>query len=104
MLDTLMATNIETMPDLEIMPPDWPKEKFPLHHCHQVVAVSFVEAEIDRSTGVERYSVKNCRSGGEVHYDEQLLLKGFWHRFGKVKPRVVTWNGRGFDPCSGCAP
>jgi hypothetical protein len=33
MLDTLMATNIETMPDLEIMPPDWPKEKFPLHHC-----------------------------------------------------------------------
>jgi hypothetical protein len=71
---------------------------------HQVVAVSFVEAKIDRSMGVERYSVKNCRSGGEVHYDEQFLLKGFWHRFGKVKPRVVTWNGRGFDPCSGCAP
>jgi 3'-5' exonuclease len=97
MLDTLMAADIETMPDLEIMPPEWPKEKFPPHHCHQVVAVSFVEAEIDRSTGVERYIVKNCRSGGEVHYDEQLLLKGFWHRFGKVKPRVVTWNGRGFD-------
>ena len=94
---TLLALDIETMPDIQIMPTDWPREKFPPHHCHQVVAISFVEAEIDRSAGCERYHVTSCRSGGEADYDEQRLLRGFWGRFGKVRPRVVTWNGRGFD-------
>jgi predicted PolB exonuclease-like 3'-5' exonuclease len=97
MHNTLLTLDIETMPDTQILPTDWPREKFPPHHCHQVVAISFVEAEIDRSAGCERYHVTSCRSGGEADYDEERLLRGFWGRFGKVRPRVVTWNGRGFD-------
>ena len=97
MHDTLLALDIETIPDAEIIPADWPAEKFPPHHCHRIVAVSFVEAEIDRSTGVERYLIQNCRSGGDLDYDEERILRGFWQRFGKVRPRVISWNGRGFD-------
>ena len=95
--DTLLCLDIETMPDRQILPADWPAEKFPPPHCHQIVAISFVEAAIERSSGVERYQVTECRSGGDLDYDEERLVRGFWKHFARTLPRVVTWNGRGFD-------
>ncbi|WP_448208151.1 3'-5' exonuclease [Azospirillum sp. sgz302134] len=95
--DTLLVLDIETMADPQILPADWPAAKFPPPHCHQIVAVSFVEAVIERSYDVERYRITACRSGGELDYDEERILRGFWKRFVKTRPRVVTWNGRGFD-------
>ncbi|WP_377807898.1 hypothetical protein ABNQ38_14535 (plasmid) [Azospirillum sp. A29] len=40
--DKLLCLNIETMPDRQILPP----------HCHQIVAISFVEVAL--STGRSR--------------------------------------------------
>lgn len=97
MLDTLLCLDIETIPDPTALAPDFPAEKFPPPHAHQVVAISFVEALIKKEPGREHYSVTAVRSGGELDYDEERLLRGFWTRFGKTLPRVVTWNGRGFD-------
>jgi len=95
----LICLDIETVPDRAIMPADWPADKFPKPLWHEVVAISFVEARIERDpdTGRERYEVTACRSGGEVGWSERQLLQAFWRFFAETPARVVTWNGRGFD-------
>lgn len=95
--DRLLCLDIETVPDYALIPPDWPEDKFPKLPWHRVVAVSFVEAGIERVGGVERYEVVCCRSGGEAGWDEGRLLRSFWAFLDAGRDRVVTWNGRSFD-------
>ena len=45
----------------------------------------------------ETYHVTCCRSGGQADWDEQRLLEKYWQYFADGAPRVVTWNGKGFD-------
>lgn len=94
--DRLLCVDIETVPDREIMPPDW-GDKFPKPAWHRVVAVSLVEAVIHHDAGGERYEVTCCRSGGEAGWDEPRLLRAWWAFFARRPTRLVTWNGRGFD-------
>jgi 3'-5' exonuclease len=97
--DKLICLDIETVPDRSLIP-DWDEGKFPLKAIwHRVVAISFVEAQISRDTGApsEKYVVACCRSGGQTEWDEARLLAKFWHYFTECAPRVVTWNGKGFD-------
>lgn len=99
--DAILALDIETVPDKELMPPEaeWPSDRFPKSAWHRVVAVSFVQADIlpDPDTGLEEYHVTACRSGGEADWDEARLLRGFWSHFATRRFRCVTWNGRSFD-------
>ncbi|WP_246682693.1 3'-5' exonuclease [Methylobacterium sp. WL9] len=94
----LLALDIETVPD-DVMPADWPPDKFPKAPWHRIVAISFVEAEIrrDEETGLEEYHLAACRSGGGEGWDEGRLLRAFWKFFDEGDFRVVTWNGRSFD-------
>lgn len=96
--DRLLCVDIETVPDRTLYP-DLPKEKFPPKVImHQVVAISIVEATLERHpNGTERYTVTCCRSGGQAGWDEGRLLEGYWHYFSDTQTRVITWNGRGFD-------
>ncbi|MGU3420746.1 3'-5' exonuclease [Methylobacterium sp. D54C] len=94
--DSLLCIDIETCPDRDVMPAEW-GSKFPKPAWHRVVAISFVEAAIERVGDRESYRVECCRTGGEADWDEARLLGSFWRRFGKRMPRVVSWNGRGFD-------
>lgn len=64
---------------------------------HRVVAISFLEAEIEYAGGKEIYHLKDLRSGGEVGFDEKKLLTGFFGYFERHKPRLISFNGRGFD-------
>ena len=66
---------------------------------HRVVAISVVHATIERQlNGSERYLVNVLRTGGEADWDEERLLRRFWKDyFPHLKPRLVTWNGKGFD-------
>jgi 3'-5' exonuclease len=76
------------------------KNPFPRQPFHKVVAISFLEAEIERSGGVssgESYHLRELRSGGEAGFDEKQLLQGFFSYFERLKPRLVSYNGRGFD-------
>ncbi|MBZ6416861.1 MULTISPECIES: 3'-5' exonuclease [Methylobacterium] len=95
----LLVLDIETVPDEEKVPADWPSDRFPKAAWHKVVAVSFVEAAIarDAATGTEAYQIRSCRSGGEPGWDEERLLRAFWKFFAAGRYRVVTWNGRSFD-------
>ena len=97
--ESLICLDIETTPDPDLVPVDWPVDKFvPKAIWHRVVAVSFVEASILREpSGTERYEVRCCRSGGEPGWDERRLLQAFWRYFAALRPRVVSWNGRSFD-------
>lgn len=73
------------------------RNDFPRQPFHQVVAISFLEAEIDRSGGGETYLLKELRTGGEEGFDEKRLLQGFFGYFERLRPRLVSFNGRGFD-------
>ena len=95
---TLLFVDIETVPDRDILPPDFGEDAFPKKPIqHRVVAISFLSASLVHEGATERYAVEECRSGGELASTEEQLLRGFWRRFERDKPRVVTWNGRGFD-------
>lgn len=94
--ERLLCLDIETVPDGDLLPPDW-GTKFPRPAWHKVVAISFVEAIIERIDGLERYHIDCLRTGGEADWDEARLLRSFWRHFAGRGTRVVTWNGRGFD-------
>jgi predicted PolB exonuclease-like 3'-5' exonuclease len=97
MHDRLLCLDIETVPDRDLVPADW-GHKFPKPMWHRVVAISVVEAVIERDdAGRERYRVECCRSGGEADWDERRLLQAWWRHFSDCSARVVTWNGKGFD-------
>ena len=73
------------------------RNSFPRQPFHKVVAISFLEAEIETSGHQEHYFLKELRSGGEAGFDEAQLLQGFFQYFERLKPRLVSFNGRGFD-------
>ncbi|MGU3422629.1 3'-5' exonuclease [Methylobacterium sp. D54C] len=95
----MLSLDIETIVDKALLPPDWPEDRFPKPLWHRVVAISYVQARIERDADVGglRYSVEACRSGGEPGWDEERLLRGFWAHFERHRFQVVTWNGRAFD-------
>ncbi len=73
------------------------KNDFPRQPFHKVVAISFLEAEIERDGGQEAYILKDLRTGGEAGYDEKQLLLGFFTYMERLRPRLVSFNGRTFD-------
>jgi predicted PolB exonuclease-like 3'-5' exonuclease len=94
----ILFVDIETVPDTEILPVDFAADAFPPKPIqHRVVAISFLAASLVRDGRSEGYAVEECRSGGDPGASEEQLLRGFWKKFERDKPRIVTWNGRGFD-------
>src|SRR5260370_4781737 len=94
----ILFVDIETVPDTEILPVDFAADAFPPRPVQSsVVVISFLAASLLRDGRLERYAVEECRSGGDPSASEDQLLRGFWQKFDRDKPRVVTWNGRGFD-------
>lgn len=73
------------------------KNSFLRQPFHKVVAISFLEAEIERSGSEERYILKEVRSGGKENSSEKELLEGFFGYLARSKPRFVSFNGRTFD-------
>ena len=57
-------------------------------HLHQVVAISVV---LSTSENVNVWSL------GSIDADEMELLKRFYEGIEKYTPRLISWNGRGFD-------
>ena len=95
----LLVFDIETVPDRTLVPApeEGVKEPFAKTIHHQVVAISFLTANIIRTEGIERYEIQECRSGGILTSTEPELLRGFWSTIERDGPRVVSWNGRSFD-------
>lgn len=65
---------------------------------HKIVAISFAECDIDYlSDGTETYYLNEIRSGGAIDATEAELVSGFFAKFAKLKPRLVSYNGKYFD-------
>ncbi|MBL4748900.1 MAG: 3'-5' exonuclease [Magnetovibrio sp.] len=73
------------------------KNAFPRQPFHKVVAVSFLSAEIERQGRYETYFLKELRSGGKTDSPERDLVTGFFKWLDQRHPRLVSYNGRGFD-------
>lgn len=73
------------------------KNAFPRQPFHKVVAVSFLAAEIETDGRFENYYLKELRSGGDEKAIEHDLVAGFYQWVDKKRPRLVSYNGRGFD-------
>lgn len=56
-----------------------------------------MEAEIGRDGDGETYLLRELRTGGEADYPEEKLVQGFFSYFERLKPRLVSYNGRTFD-------
>ncbi len=73
------------------------RNAFPRQPFHKVVAISFLEAEIERDGLEEQYLLKELRSGGDTGSSERELIQGFFKYVERLRPRLVSFNGRGFD-------
>lgn len=90
----IVTFDIETIPDEQHHQGD----TFPKVLFHRVVAISYLRANIiGGETADTNYEVEALRSGGEVGFTEEQLVKGFFAFVEKSRPRLVTFNGRGFD-------
>ena len=61
------------------------------------MTLGFLLARIERDGQGERYAVRKLGAASIADRSERELLAGFWQMIEKQKPRLVTWNGRGFD-------
>lgn len=73
------------------------KNAFPRQPFHKVVAISFLSTEMEAHGTEEAYHLQELRSGGEEGFDEKQLLQGFFQYLDRYRPRLVSFNGRGFD-------
>lgn len=73
------------------------RNAFPRQPFHKVVAISILRAEIERSGENETFFLQEIRSGGRTDSSEAELVDGFFRYLEHHKPRLITFNGRGFD-------
>ncbi len=74
------------------------KNSFLRQPFQKIVAISFLQADIVRSgDGTEKYVLNEIRSGGNIDSMEEELVKGFFSYLKKQPPRIVSFNGKGFD-------
>ncbi|HRY15113.1 MAG: ribonuclease H-like domain-containing protein [Candidatus Competibacteraceae bacterium] len=93
----LLVIDLETRPDVAILPAERDPEAFPKPIQHEIVTLGFLLARIEREGERERYWVRKLGSASIADRSERDILAGFWQMIDRQKPRVVTWNGRGFD-------
>jgi predicted PolB exonuclease-like 3'-5' exonuclease len=74
------------------------KNSFLRQPFHQVIAISFLHAEITRDiNGQEFYHIIDVRSGGDLSASEADLVKGFFSHLKKNPSRLISFNGKNFD-------
>lgn len=93
----LLVIDLETRPDAMILPVDRDPVAFPKPIQHEIITLGFLLARIERDGQSERYSIRKVGSTSIADRGEQEILAGFWKMVDRNRPRVVTWNGRGFD-------
>jgi 3'-5' exonuclease len=93
----LLVIDLETVPDESILPADRDPAGFPKPIQHRLVTLGFLLAAIDRDGSGECYRVRRLQAVSASANDERTMLAGFWTLVDKTRPRVVSWNGRGFD-------
>jgi len=93
----LLVVDLETVPEEAILAADRDPAAFPKPIQHALVTLGFLLARILPDGQHERYEVRRLGTASRDQRGERDLLAGFWQLIDRHRPRVVTWNGRGFD-------
>jgi predicted PolB exonuclease-like 3'-5' exonuclease len=89
----VLVFDIETIPD----PEHHHGDDFPKALFHQIVTISYLKAELVEGPDGQYFSATDAKSVGRVDSSEQELVSRFTGLIERIKPRLVTFNGRGFD-------
>jgi predicted PolB exonuclease-like 3'-5' exonuclease len=73
------------------------QNSFPRQLFHKIVCISFMFCEIDFVDGKETYITKELKTGGRNGESEAEILEKFCNFIGRVKPRIISFNGKTFD-------
>lgn len=73
------------------------KNDFPRQPFHQVVAISYAHLIAEPGEEGLEMVLRQVASGGEPASSERQLLEGFFGLIEQRAPRLVSFNGRGFD-------
>lgn len=93
----LLVIDLETLPETKILPEGRDPEAFAKPIQHQIITLGFLLARIEREGQSERYVIRKLGSASSADRSEREILAGFWQMVDRNRPRLVTWNGRGFD-------
>jgi len=89
----ILVFDIETIPD----PEHHHGDDFPKAPFHQIVAISYLKADLVEGPDGPYFSAETVQSIGRANSTEQELVSRFIGLIERIKPRLVTFNGRGFD-------
>jgi predicted PolB exonuclease-like 3'-5' exonuclease len=93
----LLCLSVKTVPERDLIPKEWDQSRMPKPMYHKIVAIGILRAQIfGDGPGQEKLIVAECRTGGKPGLDEAGMITGFWKAFEAWRPRLVTFNGRGF--------
>lgn len=73
------------------------RNDFPRQPFHQVVAISYAQLVFEPGEEGPELVVRRVASGGDAKSSERELLEGFFGLIDRRAPRLVSFNGRGFD-------
>jgi len=73
------------------------KNDFPRQPFHQVAAISYAQLVFEPGEEGPELVIRRVASGGDARSSERDLLEGFFGLIDKRAPRLVSFNGRGFD-------
>lgn len=93
----LLVIDLETRPETAILPADRDPDAWPKPIQQEIITLGFLLARIERHADSERYTLRKLGSASIAERSEREMLAGFWQMVDKQQPRIVTWNGRGFD-------
>jgi predicted PolB exonuclease-like 3'-5' exonuclease len=93
----LLVVDTETVPDRDLLSAVYHCDKMPKAIHQKVVAIALLSVRIERLGDREQYIIEELKSAVSPKHGEAAMLQAFWKRLERDKPRIVTWNGRGFD-------
>ncbi len=74
------------------------KNDFLRQPFHKIVAISFLVASVEyNNEAQEILKFKEVRSGGTINSTEKELIQGFFSTIDKLKPKLISFNGKTFD-------
>jgi predicted PolB exonuclease-like 3'-5' exonuclease len=73
------------------------KNDFPRQPFHQIVAISYAHLMYEPGEDGMELVVRRIASGAEVDSCEEEIIHGFLNLIQTRAPRLVSFNGRGFD-------
>ena len=92
----LLVCALQTVPDAALLPETSVAGHPPKPIQQRIVSLGLLLAAIEADGQYERYQLRRLYTLSLEQGEEREILAEFWRLIDQHRPRVVTWNGRGF--------